>query len=148
MIRGGHIDVAILGVRFSFVCDVWLLTPTYQQAMEVSKAGDIANFMIPGKLLKGIGGAMDLVSNPDRTKVIVVMEHCTKKGNSKILNKCTLPLTGVRAVSTIITDLAVFDVDRESGSMQLIDIADGVTLEEVKTKTEADFTVNDKIGRF
>ena len=147
MIRGGHIDVAILGVRFSFVRDAWL-TPTYQQAMEVSKAGDIANFMIPGKLLKGIGGAMDLVSNPDRTKVIVVMEHCTKKGKSKILNKCTLPLTGVRAVSTIITDLAVFDVDRESGSMQLIDIADCVTLEEVKTKTEADFTVNDKIGRF
>src|SRR4051794_11160019 len=103
--------------------------------MEVSKAGDIANFMIPGKLLKGIGGAMDLVSNPDKTKVIVVMEHCSKNGKSKVLKECTLPLTGARTVSTIITELAVFDVDRKNGTLELIDLAEGVTVEEVKAKT-------------
>ncbi|KAH9482396.1 Succinyl-CoA:3-ketoacid coenzyme A transferase 1, mitochondrial [Psilocybe cubensis] len=130
MIRGGHVDVAILG------------------AMEVSKAGDIANFMIPGKLLKGIGGAMDLVSNPDKTKVIVVMEHCSKNGKSKVLDKCSLPLTGARAVSTIITELAVFEVDRAAGEMTLTDIAEGVTLEEVKAKTAAEFKVAHKLGTF
>ncbi|KAF4619444.1 hypothetical protein D9613_005354 [Agrocybe pediades] len=130
MIRGGHVDVAILG------------------AMEVSKAGDIANFMIPGKLLKGIGGAMDLVSNPDKTKVIVVMEHCSKNGKSKVLNTCSLPLTGARAVSTIITELAVFEVDRHAGEMTLTDIAEGVTLEEVKSKTDADFKVAGQLGSF
>jgi 3-oxoacid CoA-transferase len=130
MIRGGHVDVAILG------------------AMEVSKAGDIANFMIPGKLLKGIGGAMDLVSNPDKTKVIAVMEHCSKNGKSKILNKCSLPLTGARAVSTIITELAVFDVNRATGEMELIDLAEGVTVDEVKAKTEANFTVRSHLGTF
>lgn len=116
--------------------------------MEVSKAGDIANFMIPGKLLKGIGGAMDLVSNPEKTKVIVVMEHCSKNGKSKILNQCSLPLTGARTVSTIITELAVFDVDRAAGEMELTDIAEGVTLEEVKAKTAADFTVRSNLGTF
>ena len=116
--------------------------------MEVSKAGDIANFMVPGKLLKGIGGAMDLVSNPDKTKVIAVMEHCTKNGKSKILNKCTLPLTGARAVSTIITELAVFDVDRNRGTLRLTDIVEGSTLEEVKAKTDADFIVSENLGRF
>ena len=116
--------------------------------MEVSKAGDIANFMIPGKMLKGIGGAMDLVSNPDRTKVIAVMEHCTKQGKSKILNECTLPLTGARAVSKIITELAVFEVDRRNGILQLTDIAEGVTLEEVKDKTAAEFTVGQNLGKF
>ncbi|CAA7265345.1 unnamed protein product [Cyclocybe aegerita] len=130
MIRGGHVDVAILG------------------AMEVSKAGDIANFMIPGKLLKGIGGAMDLVSNPDKTKVIAVMEHCSKNGKSKILNKCSLPLTGARAVSTIITELAVFDVNRAEGTMELIDLAEGVTLDEVKAKTDAKFTARSHLGTF
>ncbi|KAF9483937.1 3-oxoacid CoA-transferase [Pholiota conissans] len=130
MIRGGHVNVAILG------------------AMEVSKAGDIANFMIPGKLLRGIGGAMDLVSNPDKTKVIVVMEHCSKNGKSKILNECSLPLTGARTVSTIITELAVFDVNRAAGTMELIDIAEGVTLDEVKAKTAADFTVRSYLGTF
>ena|SRR5260221_6713578 len=116
--------------------------------MEVSKAGDIANFMVPGKLLKGIGGAMDLVSNPDKTKVIAVMEHCTKKGKSKILNKCALPLTGARTVSTIITELAVFDVDRKNGNLRLIDIAEGITVEEVKAKTDADFEVSENLGKF
>ncbi|KAF8914046.1 hypothetical protein CPB84DRAFT_1669811 [Gymnopilus junonius] len=130
MIRGGHVDVAILG------------------AMEVSKAGDIANFMIPGKLLKGIGGAMDLVSNPDKTKVIVVMEHCSKNGKSKILNQCSLPLTGARSVGTIITELAVFEVDRAAGEITLTDLADGVTLEEVKAKTDADFKVASHVGMF
>ncbi|PPQ75370.1 hypothetical protein CVT24_013153 [Panaeolus cyanescens] len=130
MIRGGHVDVSILG------------------AMEVSQAGDIANFMIPGKLLKGIGGAMDLVSNPDKTKVIAVMEHCSKNGKSKVLKQCSLPLTGARAVSTIITELAAFEVDRASGTMELTDIAEGVTLDEVKAKTDADFTVRSNLGTF
>lgn len=130
MIRGGHIDVAILG------------------AMEVSQAGDIANFMIPGKMLKGIGGAMDLVSNPDKTKVIAVLEHTSKHGKSKILKECSLPLTGARAVSTIITELAVFDVDRLSGNMELIDLAGGVTLDEVHAKTGAEFSVRSQLGTF
>jgi 3-oxoacid CoA-transferase len=130
MIRGGHIDVAILG------------------AMEVSQAGDIANFMIPGKLLKGIGGAMDLVSNPDKTKVIAVMEHCSKNGKPKILHKCSLPLTGARAVSTIITELAVFEVDRVAGEMELIEIAAGVTVDEVRAKTGGDFKVRSDLGSF
>jgi 3-oxoacid CoA-transferase len=99
-------------------------------------------------LLSGIGGAMDLVSNPDKTKVIVVMEHCSKNGKSKILNECSLPLTGARTVSTIITELAVFDVDRAAGTMELIDIAEGVTLDEVKAKTAAEFTVRSHLGTF
>ena len=113
----------------------------------MSAKGDIANFMIPGKLVKGIGGAMDLVSNPDKTKVIVVMEHCAKDGSSKILNECTLPLTGARTVSQIITELAVFDVDRKTGALILSELQEGVTLEEVKAKTEADFEVSPNLGR-
>ncbi|KAI0950454.1 hypothetical protein AcV7_008914 [Taiwanofungus camphoratus] len=129
MIRGGHMNVTVLG------------------AMQVSQAGDIANFMIPGKLVKGIGGAMDLVSNPDKTKVIVTMQHCSKDGTPKVVRECSLPITGARAVSMIVTDLAVFNVDREAGELELIDLAEGVTLEEVKAKTACDFKVSSTLGR-
>jgi 3-oxoacid CoA-transferase len=97
--------------------------------------------MVPGKMVKGIGGAMDLVSNPDKTKIMVVMEHVAKDGSPKLLDECSLPLTGANCVSMIVTDLAVFSIDRKAGKMTLIELAPGVTLEEVKSKTAAKFAV-------
>lgn len=119
MIRGGHIDLAILG------------------GMEVSETGDLANWMIPGKMVKGMGGAMDLVNGAK--KVVVVMEHVNKHGESKVKQTCTLPLTGKNVVHCLITDLAVFEFT--SSGMVLIELVDGATLEEVREKTEASFTV-------
>ncbi|KAK0713132.1 hypothetical protein B0T26DRAFT_648842 [Lasiosphaeria miniovina] len=121
MIRSGRVNLTILG------------------AMQVSAVGDLANWMLPGKV-KGFGGAMDLVSNPQATKVVVTMEHTDKKGNPKIVKQCAFPLTGKACVSRIITELAVFDVDFAHG-LTLIEIADGVTVDEIKSKTEAPFTV-------
>ncbi|ALM56099.1 succinyl-CoA:3-ketoacid-CoA transferase [Staphylococcus equorum UMC-CNS-924] len=117
MIRGGHIDLAILG------------------GMEVSQTGDLANYMIPGKLVKGMGGAMDLVVGAQ--KVVVIMDHMNKHGESKIKAQCELPLTGAGVVNTLITDLAVFQF--ENGVMKLVELQDGVTLEEVEANTEAQF---------
>jgi 3-oxoacid CoA-transferase subunit B len=120
MIRGGHIDLTILG------------------AMEVAENGDLANWTIPGKMIKGMGGAMDLVAGVKR--VVVVMDHCSKAGDSKVLHRCALPLTGAAVVDLIITDLAVFTCDKAGGSgLTLTELAPGVTLEEIKAKTQADF---------
>lgn len=104
--------------------------------------------MIPGSLVKGMGGAMDLVSNPDATKVIVVAQHTDKHGRPKIVGECSLPLTGVRCVSRIITELAVFDVDRTNGGLTLVEIAKGHTVEELKEKTGAPFKVADNLAEF
>jgi 3-oxoacid CoA-transferase subunit B len=119
MIRGGHIDLAILG------------------GMEVSQDGDLANWMVPGKMIKGMGGAMDLVSGARR--VVVMMEHLTRDGQSKVRRECTLPLTGRGVCNRLITDLAVFDFI-PGGGMRLVELQDGVTLDQVRRSTEADFT--------
>lgn len=123
IIRGGHLDVTILG------------------ALQVSANGDLANYSVPGKLLQGMGGAMDLVSNPMNTRVIVLTSHVDKYGHPKIVEKTELPLTGARCVSQIITDLAVFEVDLQNGGLTLTELAPGVTEEEVRQKTGADFKV-------
>lgn len=121
MIRGGHIDLSILG------------------AMQVSQSGDLANWMIPGKMVKGMGGAMDLVAGVKR--VVVVMEH-EAKGQSKLVNECDLPLTGRRVTDLVITDLGVFTVARSGPPrLTLIELAEGVTVEEIRAKTEAAFDI-------
>jgi 3-oxoacid CoA-transferase subunit B len=125
MLRGGHIDLSILG------------------AMQVAENGDLANWMIPGKVVKGMGGAMDLVAGVK--KVVVVMEHVAKNKDgtesAKLLKACDLPLTGAAVVDMVITDLGVFAIDENGGGMSLIELADGVSVDEIKSKTEAAFKV-------
>lgn len=147
MIRGGHVDVSMLG------------------ALQVGANGDLANYMIPGKVFKGMGGAMDLVSNPDATKIVVLTDHVDKYGKPKIVQNCTLPLTGAKVVSTIITDLVsscevpidhsinandpqcVFEVDRKKGELTLTELAPDVTVDQIKQHTDAKFKVADNLGQ-
>ena len=126
LVRGGHIDLTILG------------------SMQVAANGYIANWTIPGKVVKGMGGAMDLVAGVPR--VVVVMDHTSKDGSPKILKKCTLPLTGVRAIDRIITNLGVFDCDREGGSgLTLVELAPDVTVSEIEKQTEPPFAVSEAL---
>jgi len=126
MIRGGHIDLAILG------------------AMEVSQEGDIANWMIPGKLVKGMGGAMDLVAGVQ--KVVVMMEHNAKNGAPKLIPKCTLPLTGRQCIDMVITDLCVLEMDEKRQRFRLTEVAPGVGVDEVKAKTSAEILIADRMA--
>ncbi|MDX2096076.1 MAG: CoA transferase subunit B [Alphaproteobacteria bacterium] len=119
MIRGGHVDLTILG------------------ALQVNPRGDLANWMVPGKMIKGMGGAMDLVAGVKR--VVVLMEHNAKDGTAKLVHECNLPMTGIGVVDLVITDLGVFEI--AEGKMRLIELADGVSVEEITAKTEAAFTV-------
>jgi 3-oxoacid CoA-transferase subunit B len=122
MIRGGHVHLSILG------------------GMEVSQHGDLANWMVPGKMIKGMGGAMDLVAGVRR--IVVVMDHCDKTGESKFKQECSLPLTGKGVVDTLITDLGVFEIDRRGGTgATLMEMASGVSLDELEFKTQAEFKV-------
>jgi 3-oxoacid CoA-transferase subunit B len=124
MIRGGHVHLTILG------------------AMEVSENGDIANWKIPGKMVKGMGGAMDLVASAEN--IIVAMQHCSKDGQSKLLKQCTLPITGIRCVKKIVSDLAVLEILPEGG-FKLLERAPGVSVEEIKSKTEGKLVVEGEI---
>lgn len=124
MIRGGHVDLTILG------------------AMEVSENGDISNWKVPGKMVKGMGGAMDLVASAKH--IIVAMQHCSKDGASKLLKQCTLPITGLKCVKKIVTDMAVLDV-LPTGGFKLLERAPGITVEQIKQATEGKLTVEGEI---
>ena len=123
MIRGGHIDLAILG------------------AMEISQEGDIANWMIPGKMIKGMGGAMDLVAGVN--KVVVIMDHVTRKGDPKLIPTCTLPLTGLRCIDMIITDLCVMEMNKDKQRFEITELADDVTIDDVIQKTTAEVLISE-----
>jgi 3-oxoacid CoA-transferase subunit B len=126
MIRGGHIDLAILG------------------AMEISQEGDIANWMIPGKMIKGMGGAMDLVAGVN--KVVVIMDHVTRKGEPKLIPTCTLPLTGLRCIDMIITDLCVLEMNEEKRRFEITELAPDVSIDEVLEKTTAEILISTTIN--
>jgi len=124
MIRGGHVDLTILG------------------AMEVSENGDIANWKIPGKMVKGMGGAMDLVASADN--IIVAMQHCSRSGDSKLLSNCSLPITGINCVKKVVTDMAVLDILPEGGFV-LLERAPGVSVEDIKKATAGTLIINGEI---
>ncbi len=126
MVRGGHLDLTVLG------------------ALQVDEEGNLANWMIPGKMVKGMGGAMDLVGGAKR--VIVAMEHATKKGGHKLVTRCTLPLTGVKVVTMIVTEMAVIDIT--PGGFRLLELAEGVTLDQAKHATGAELIVDRAVGTF